>query len=88
MRWINQIFAKLVSDFFQAVFLVQHRNEEYNCLLHVLCLFVSLYVCLNCLFSLLYTEKDLAESILRVLEADPPSRDKAPPGASGLKLVS
>jgi len=29
-------------------------------------------------------EKDLAESILRVLEADPPSRDKTPPGASGL----
>ena len=39
-------------------------------------------------FFLLYAEKDLAESILRVLEADPPSRDKAPLGASGLKLVS
>ena len=76
------IFEKLVSDL---LFLVQSRNEEYNCY----CMyFVYLYVLKLPFFLLLYAEKDLAESILRVLEADPPSRDKAPPGASGLKLVS
>ena len=56
-------------------------------LLHVSTYFAYLYVP-KLPFFLLYTDKDLAESILRVLEADPPSRDKAPPGASGLKLVS